>query len=147
MKRFKDLTVTDFPGVDAKKFEEWKMEVLKARSYIYIVMLIYLILNVKSSGYSGHVLYDTPLVILTGILLFIQHTRFSTNKQITYAIISLSFVILCNIIVFFMTGRYVGESLIGIVVLTWLISRYQKNNRIAVGIGIDSTALKRSLSQ
>lgn len=147
MKKFQNLTISDFSGVNAKKFEEWKMEVLKTRTYIYIVMVIYLILNIKSFGYTGSVLYDTPLVFLTGIILIVEHTRFSTNKQITYAIISLFFLILLNIILFLTTGRYIGESLIVIVVLTWLLSRYQKNNRNAFVIGIDSTVLKRALSQ
>lgn len=147
MKKFQNLTSSDFSGVNAKKFEEWKMEVLKTRTYVYIVMLIYLILNIKSFGYTGAVLYDTPLVFLTGIFLIGLHTRFATNKQITYAIISLFFLILLNIIIFLITGRYVGESLIVIVVLTWLISRYQKISRNAVEIGIESSTLKRALSK
>jgi hypothetical protein len=147
MKKFQNLTSSDFSGVNAKKFEEWKTEVLKTRTYVYIVLLIYLILNIKSFGYTGTVLYDTLFVFLTGIILIAEHTRFATNKQITYAIISLFFLILLNIIIFLITGRYVGESLIVIVVLTWLISRYQKINRNAVEIGIESSTLKRALSQ
>jgi hypothetical protein len=147
MKKFQNLTSADFPGVNARKFEEWKTEVLKTRTYVYIVMVIYLVLNIKSFGYTGTVLYDTPFVFLTGIILIADHTRFTTNKQITYAIISLFFLILLNIIIFLTTGRYIGESLIIIVVLTWLISRHQRISRNAVEIGIDSAALKRALSQ
>ena len=147
MKKFQNLTSSDFSGVNVKKFEEWKTEVLKTRTYVYIVMLIYLVLNIKSFGYTGAPLYDTPFVFLTGIILIAEHTRFAASKQITYAIISLFFLILLNIIVFLYTGRYVGESLIVIVVLTWLISRYQKISRNAVEIGIESSNLKRALSQ
>jgi hypothetical protein len=147
MKSFKNVTVSDFPGVDTKKFDEWKQAVIRTRGVIYIVLIIYLVLNIKSYGQTGYIIYDTPLVILTLIMLIAEHSRYAQNKQTTYAIASLAFLIVFNIILFLITGRYIGESLIVIVVLTWLINRYQKNNRSAVEMGINTTALKRTLSK
>jgi hypothetical protein len=60
---------------------------------------------------------------------------------------SLCFLILFNIILVYVTGRFVGESLIVIVALFWLYNQSQKNKRLEKELGIDSTAMKRALSK
>src|SRR5512136_621024 len=112
MKRFKDLSASDFPRVDAQKFGEWKAAVMRMRGNVYIVMIIYLILNIKSYGLAGHIIYDTPIVILIGILFLSRQSRFVSEKHSTYIIISLGALIVFNIILVRMTGNFVGESLI-----------------------------------
>jgi len=147
MKTFKNLTASDFPGADAKKFDEWKQAVIRTRGIIYMVLIIYIILNVKSYGTTGHILYDTPIVMLIGFLLISQYTRYVTIKHPVYILVSLSALILFNIFFVYITGQFVGESLIAIVALFWLYNQNQKYNRAAIEMGIDSTTLKRALSQ
>jgi hypothetical protein len=147
MKTFKHLSASDFPGVDAQKFGEWKAAVMRMRGNIYIVIIIYLVLNIKSYGLAGHVIYDTPIVILIGILFLTQHSRFVSEKHPTYIIISLCFLIFLNIILVHETGRFTGESLIVIVALFWLYSQNQKNKRSEKELGIDAAAIKRALSK
>ncbi|HVO65945.1 MAG TPA: hypothetical protein VMT12_05615 [Syntrophales bacterium] len=147
MKTFNKLAVYDFPGADAKKFDEWKHAVLRTRGFIYTVLLIYVILNVKSYGTTGHILYDTPIVMLIGFLLISQYTRFVMMKQPMYIMVSLSAMILFNILFVLITGRFVGESLLTIVALFWLYNQNQKHNKSALEMGIDAAKLKRVLSQ
>jgi len=147
MKKFKSLTASDFPGVIAKSFAEWKEAVMKNRGFIYTVMLIYLILNVKMYGTTGYIIYDTPIVLLTGFLLISEHTRYAPEKLTLYVILSLCFLIVFNIVLLSTTGRFVGESLLVIVALFWLINRSRNNNRLANELGITDTALKRALSK
>jgi len=147
MKTFKNLTASDFPGVDAKKFDEWKQAVMRTRGIIYMVLIIYIILNIKSYGTIGHIIYDTPIVFLTGFLLISQHTRYVTIKHSTYVICFLCVLILFNIIFVLITGSFVGESLITIVVLFWLFNQSKKNDRSAIEAGIDIMTIKRVLSQ
>ena len=146
MKKFKNLVASDFPGVDAQRFGEWKAAVMRMRGIVYMVLIIYLVLNTKSYG-SGNIIYDTPIVILIGILLLSQQSRFVSEKHSTYIIMSLCFLILFNIILVYVTGRFVGESLIVIVALFWLYNQSQKNKRLEKELGIDSTAMKRALSK
>jgi len=147
MKKFKNLVASDFPGVDAQRFGEWKAAVMRMRGIVYMVLIIYLVLNTKSYGSTGNIIYDTPIVILIGILLLSQQSRFVSEKHSTYIIMSLCFLILFNIILVYVTGRFVGESLIVIVALFWLYNQSQKNKRFEKELGIDSTAMKRALSK
>ncbi len=147
MKSFKYLSVYDFPGVDAKKFDEWKQSVIRTRGIIYVVLLVYIILNIKSYGTTGYILYDTPIVMLIGFLLISQHTRYVTIKHSTYIMVSLSALILFNIFFVFITGRFILESLITIVVFFWLFNQSQKNNRSAIELGIDITVMKSALAK
>jgi antibiotic biosynthesis monooxygenase (ABM) superfamily enzyme len=147
MKTFKYLSVNDFPGIDAKKFDDWKQAVIRTRGIIYVVLLVYIILNIKSYGIAGYILYDTPIVMLIGFLLISQYTRYVTIKHTTYIMVSLSVLILFNIFFVFITGRFVVESLITIVVFFWLYNQNQKHNKSAIEMGIDITTLKRVLSQ
>ncbi|HYA13922.1 MAG TPA: hypothetical protein VEF33_06245 [Syntrophales bacterium] len=147
MKAIKNLFVYDFPGVDAKKFDDWKQAVIRTRGIVYMVLMIYIILNVKVYGTTGRILYDTPIVLLIGFLLISQYTRFVTIKHPVYILVSLSALILFNIIFVFITGQFVGESLVAIVALFWLYNQNQKLNKTAVEMGIDATTLKRVLSQ
>jgi hypothetical protein len=145
MKRFKNLVASDFPRVDAKKFSEWKAAVMRMRGNVYIVIIIYLILNIKSYGLAGHIIYDTPIVIFIGILFLSQQSRFVSEKHSTYIIVSLGALIVFNIILVRMTGNFVGESLIVIVALFWLYSQNERNRRLERELGIDGTAIKRAL--
>jgi hypothetical protein len=145
MKKFKNLSTSDFPGVDAQKFGEWKAAIMRMRGIVYMVLIIYLVLNTKSYGSTGHIIYDTPIVILIGILFLSQQSRFVSEKHPTYIMISLCFLILFNIILVYVTGRFVGESLIVIVALFWLYNQSQKNKRLEKELGIDGTAIKRAL--
>lgn len=145
MKTFKHLSASDFPGVDAQKFGEWKAAVMRTRGNVYVVLIIYLVLNIKSYGLTGHIIYDTPIVILIVILLLSQQSRFVSEKHPTYIIMSLGFLILFNIILVYLMGQFVGESLIVIVVLFWLYSQNQKNKRSEKELGIDVTAIKGAL--
>jgi len=147
MKKFKNLVASDFPGVDAQRFGEWKAAVMRMRGIVYMVLIIYLVLNTKSYGSTGNIIYDTPIVILIEILLLSQQSRFVSEKHSTYMIMSLCFLILFNIILVYVTGRFVGESLIVIVALFWLYNQSQKNKRLEKELGIDSTAMKRALSK
>ncbi len=147
MKRFKDLIASDFPRVDAQKFGEWKTAVMRMRGNIYIVIIIYLILNIKSYGLAGHIIYDTPIVILIGILFLSQQSRFVTEKHPTYIIVSLCALIILNIILVRITGNFVGESLLVIVALFWLYSQNEKNRRLEKALGIDGMAIKRAMSK
>jgi len=147
MKTFKSLSIYDFPGVDAKKFDDWKQAVIRTRGFIYVVLLVYIILNIKSYGITGYILYDTPIVMLIGFLLISQYTRYVTIKHSTYLMVSLSALILSNIFFVFITGRFVVESLITIVVFFWLFNQNQKSIRSASELGIDITAMKRVLSE
>jgi hypothetical protein len=61
--------------------------------------------------------------------------------------VSLSALILSNIFFVFITGRFVVESLITIVVFFWLFNQNQKSIRSASELGIDITAMKRVLSE
>ena len=143
MKKFKNLVASDFPGVNAQKFGEWKAAVMRTRGNIYVVLVIYLVLNIKSYGSTGNIIYDTPIVILIGILFLSQQSRFVSEKHSTYIIVSLGFLILLNIILVHVTGRFVIESLIAIVVLFWLYNQNQKNERLEKELGIDGAAIKR----
>jgi hypothetical protein len=147
MKTFKRLTTSDFPGVDSKKFDEWKQAVMKTRGIIYMILVVYLILNIKSYGETGYVIFDTPVVVFIGILLIGQQTIYATNRQMIYVIISLCVLIIFNIILFFKTGRYIGESMIVVIAFFWLINKSRKNNQLAMEMGIDSSAIKRASSQ
>jgi antibiotic biosynthesis monooxygenase (ABM) superfamily enzyme len=51
---------------------------------------------------------------------------------------------LLNIILVYVTGRFVIESLIAIVVLFWLYNQNQKNERLQKDLGIDGAAIKRA---
>jgi hypothetical protein len=144
MKKFKNLVASDFPGVNAQKFGEWKAAVMRTRGNIYVVLVIYLVLNIKSYGSTGNIIYDTPIVILIGILFLSQQSRFVSEKHSTYIIGSLGFLILLNIILVYVTGRFVIESLIAIVVLFWLYNQNQKNERLQKELGIDGAAIKRA---
>lgn len=145
MKKFKNLIASDFPGVDAQTFGEWKAAVMKMRGIVYMVIILYLVLNTKSYGATGYIIYDTPIVILVGILFLSQQSRFVSEKHSTYIMISLGFLILFNIILVYVTGRFVGESLIAIVALFWLYNKNEKNKRLEKELGIDGTAIKRAL--
>ena len=145
MKTFKSLTAADFPNINAQKFGEWKAAVMRTRGNVYVVLVIYLILNIKSYGSTGHMIYDTPIVILIVILLLSQQSRFVSEKHPTYIIISLGFLILFNIILVYVTGQFIAESLIAIVALFWLYNQSQKNKGLEKEMGIDSTAIKRAL--
>ena len=145
MKKFKNLVASDFPGVDAQKFGEWKAAVMRLRGIVYMVLILYLVLNTKSYGATGHIIYDTPIVILVGILFLIQQSSFVSEKHSTYIMISLGFLILVNIILVYVTGRFVGESLIAIVALFWLYNKNEKNKRLEKELGIDGTAIRRVL--
>ncbi len=145
MTKFKNLIASDFPRVDAQKFGEWKAAVMRMRGIVYMVLIIYLVLNTKSYGSTGHIIYDTPIVILIGILFLSQQSKFVSEKHATYIIISLCFLILFNIILVYVTGQFIGESLIAIVALFWLYNQNQRNKRLEKELGIDSTAIKRAL--
>ena len=145
MKKFKNLVASDFPRVDAQKFSEWKAAVMRTRGNIYVVLVIYLILNIKSYGLVGHIIYDTPIVILIVILFLSQQSRFVSEKHPTYIIMSLGFLILLNIILVYVTGQFIAESLIVIVALFWLYSQNERNRRLEKELGIDSTAIKTAL--
>jgi hypothetical protein len=145
MKKFKNLVASDFPGVDAQKFSDWKAAVMRTRGNVYVALVIYLVLNIKSYGSTGHIIYDTPIVILIVILFLSQQSRFVSEKHPTYIIISLGFLILFNIILVYVTGQFIGESLIAIVALFWLYNQNQRNKRLEKELGIDSTAIKRTL--
>ncbi len=147
MKRFKNLSASDFPRVDAQKFGEWKTAVMRMRGNVYIVIIIYLILNIKSYGVAGHILYDTPVVILIGILFLSQQSRFVTEKHPIYIILSLGALIILNIILVRITGNFVGESLLVIVAQFWLYSQNEKNRRLEKELGIDGMAIKRAMSK
>ena len=118
---------------------------MRTRGNVYVVLIIYLVLNIKSYGLTGHIIYDTPIVILIGILFLSQQSRFVSEKHSTYIIISLGFLILFNIILSICDGQFVGESLIVIVALFWLYSQNQKNKRLEKELGIDGTAIKLAL--
>ncbi len=145
MKKFKNLIASDFPGVNAQKFGEWKAAVMRMRGNVYVVLVIYLVLNIKSYGSTGHIIYDTPIVILIVILFLSQQSRFVSEKHPTYIIMSLGFLILFNIILVYVTGQFIGESLIAIVALFWLYNQNQKNKRLEKELGIDGTAIKRAI--
>jgi hypothetical protein len=145
MKKFKNLVASDFPGVNAQKFGEWKAAVMRTRGNIYVVLVIYLVLNIKSYGSTGHIIYDTPIVILIGILFLSQQSRFVSEKHPTYIIMSLGFLIFVNIILVYVMGQFIAESLIAIVALFWLYNQNQRNKRLEKELGIDSTAIKRAL--
>jgi hypothetical protein len=145
MKKFKNLVASDFPKINAQKFGEWKAAVIRTRGNVYVVLIIYLVLNIKSYGLTGHIIYDTPIVILIVILLLSQQSRFVSEKHSTYIMISLGSLILFNIILVYVTGRFVGESLIAIVALFWLYNKNEKNKRLEKELGIDGTAIKRAL--
>jgi len=145
MKKFKNLVASDFPKINAQKFGEWKAAVMRTRGNVYVVLIIYLVLNIKSYGLTGHIIYDTPIVILIGILFLMQQSRFVSEKHPTYIIMSLGFLILFNIILVYLMGQFVGESLIVIVALFWLYNQNQKNKRLEKELGIDGTAIKRAL--
>jgi len=145
MKRFKNLVASDFPRVDAQKFSEWKAAVMRTRGNVYVVLVIYLVLNIKSYGSTGNVIYDTPIVILIVILLLSQQSRFVSEKHPTYIIMSLGFLILFNIILVYVTGQFIVESLIAIVALFWLYNQSQKNKRLEKEMGIDGTAIRLAL--
>ena len=147
MRRFKNLGPEDFPGVNAQKFSEWKAAVMKTRGNIYIVLLIYLILNIKSYGISGNIIYDTPIVLFIGALFLSQQSRFASDKHTTYIIISLGFLVVFNIILVRMTGNFVGESLIAIVAFFWLYSQNVRNKLLETGLGISAAAIKRAMSK
>jgi hypothetical protein len=147
MRIFRYLSASDFPGVDAQKFGEWKAAVMRMKNIVYLLLIVYLVLNIKSYGSAGHVIYDTPIVILIGILFLTQQSMFVSEKHPTYIIISLCFLIFLNIILVHETGRFVGESLIVIVALFWLYNQNQKNKRLEKELGIDVTAIKRVLSK
>jgi hypothetical protein len=145
MKKFKNLIASDFPGVNAQKFGEWKAAVMRMRGNVYVVLVIYLVLNIKSYGSTGLIIYDTPIVILIVILFLSQQSRFVSEKHPTYIIMSLGFLILFNIILVYVTGQFIGESLIAIVVLFWLYNQNQKNKRLEKELGIDGTAIKLAI--
>ena len=145
MKKFKNLVASDFPGVNAQKFGEWKAAVMRTRGNVYVVLVIYLVLNIKSYGSTGHIIYDTPIVILIVILFLSQQSRFISEKHSTYIIMSLCFLILFNIILVYVTGQFIGESLIAIVALFWLYNQNQKNKRLEKELGINGTAIKLAL--
>ncbi|MGZ3580110.1 MAG: hypothetical protein ACXWMH_03115 [Syntrophales bacterium] len=145
MKTFKNLIASDFPGVDAQKYSEWKAAVMRTRGIVYTVLILYLVLNIKSYGSTGHIIYDTPIVILIGILFLSQQSRFASEKHSTYIIISLGFMILFNIILVYVTREFIGESLIAIVALFWLYNQNLRNKRLEKELGIDGTAIKRAL--
>jgi hypothetical protein len=147
MKSFKSLAASDFPGVNAQKFGEWKAAALRTRGNSYVVLVIYLVLNIKSYGLTGHIIYDTPIFILIVILLLSQQSRFVSEKHPTYIIMSLGFLILFNIILVYVTRQFVGESLLAIVALFWLYNQSQKNRRLEKELGIDGTAIKRAMSK
>lgn len=145
MKKFKNLVASDFPKINAQKFGDWKAAVMRTRGHVYVVLVIYLVLNIKSYGSTGHIIYDTPIVILIVILLLSQHSRFVSEKHPMYIIMSLGFLILFNIILVYVTGKFIGESLIAIVALFWLYNQNQKNKRLEKELGIDGTAIKLAL--
>jgi len=145
MKKFKNLVASDFPGVDAQKFGDWKAAVMRTRGIVYMVIILYLVLSAKSYGATGHIIYDTPIVILIGILFLMQQSSYVSEKNSTYIMISMGSLILLNIILVYVTGRFVGESLIAIVALFWLYNKNEKNKRLEKELGIDGTAIKRAL--
>jgi hypothetical protein len=145
MKMFRHLSASDFPGVDAQKFGEWKAAAMRMRGIIYTVLIIYVVLNIKSYGSTGHIMYDTPIVILIGILFLSQQSRFVSEKHPTYIIVSLCFLIFLNIILVYVTRQFTGESLIAIVALFWIYNQNQKNKRLEKELGIDGAAIKRAL--
>jgi len=145
MKKFKNLVASDFPKINAQKFGEWKAAVMRTRGNVYVVLVIYLVLNIRSYGSTGHMIYDTPIVILIVILLLSQQSRFVSEKHPTYIIMSLGFLILFNIILVYVTGQFIGESLIAIVALFWLYNQNQKNKRLEKELGIDGTAIRLAL--
>lgn len=147
MKIFRHLSASDFPGVDAKKFGEWKAAVMRMRGIVYMLLIIYLVLNIKSYGSAGHIIYDTPIVILIVILFLTQQSRFVSEKHPTYILVALCFLILFNIILVYVTGQFTGESLIVIVALFWLYNGSQNNRRLEKELGIDGGAIKRVLSK
>ena len=98
MKKFKNLIASDFPGVDAQKFGEWKAAVMRMRGNVYIVLVIYLVLNIKSYGLTGHIIYDTPIVILIGILFLSQQSTFRLGKTFNVHNCFPGLLILFNII-------------------------------------------------
>jgi hypothetical protein len=145
MKKFKNLVTSDFPRVNPQKFGEWKAAVMKTRGTVYIVLVIYLVLNIKSYGLTGHILYDTPVVVLIGILFLSRQSRFVSEKHSTYMIASLGFLIFVNIFLVYAMGQFVVESLIAIVALFWLYSQDQRSQRLEKELGIDAAAIKRAL--
>ncbi|HUH67093.1 MAG TPA: hypothetical protein VLZ07_11715 [Syntrophales bacterium] len=147
MKKFKDLGPEDFPGVNPQKFSEWKTAVLKTRGHVYILLVIYLILNIKSYGVTGNIIYDTPIVLFIGALFVSQHGRFASERHTTYIIASLCLLIMFDIVVVRMTEAFVGESLLVIVAFFWLYSQNRKNKELETAAGIKVEAIKRSMSE
>ena len=147
MKKFKHLRAEDFPGVNPQKFAEWKEAVLKTRGHIYILLVIYLILNIKSYGIAGNIIYDTPVVLFIGALFLSQQSRIASEKHPTYIIASLCFLIMYDIVILRMTGAFAGESLIVIVALFWLYSQNRRNKQLEFNAGINAAAIKRAMSK
>jgi len=147
MKKFKDLGAADFPGVNVQKFGEWKAAVMKMRGIVYMVLVLYLVLNIKSYGTTGNVIYDTPIVFLVGILFLGQQSRFTSERHATYILVSIGVLIIFDIALVRVTGSFVGESLIAIVAMFWLYNQNRKNKRLEADSGIDTVAIKRALSK
>jgi len=74
MKKFKDLTASDFPRVDELKFQEWKNAFESANKNSIIILAIVVILNIILIIVWG-------TFIFPGILLLILMAYLINRKQ------------------------------------------------------------------
>lgn len=64
MKALKDLTASDFPEIDPKKFEEWKQASIKANKNTVILLVVTIILIVGIFLVTGGILVGIiPLIL------------------------------------------------------------------------------------
>jgi len=82
MKKIKDLEASDFPGVDEKKFYEWKQRQKNASLIGIIGNLLSLILIIVLGLIYGAIATIVVLIMSRVILYFISHNYSRLTKEL-----------------------------------------------------------------
>ncbi len=83
MKKFQDLTVGDFPGIDENKFYEWKSAVQNANTYTALLFIGLVVVNVILFATTGSLMLGGLLLLLPIFFINRKPNRLARELGIT----------------------------------------------------------------
>ena len=87
MKKFQELTASDFPDVDPEKFSEWKIAVLDANKNSTILLVGLVVVNIILFLVTGNLVLGGLLLLLAFFFIWRKPNRLAKELGIDRATI------------------------------------------------------------
>jgi hypothetical protein len=83
MKKFKDLTAADFPGIDAQKFQSWKAAIEGANVWTAAVLIGLVLLNIILYVTTGSIALGGLVLLLVFVFIWRKPNRLGKELGMT----------------------------------------------------------------